>query len=291
MIKLSNRRKRRPEYLLEVKVQTRGRIRTRLRVVVLIVVAFSVLALTCYGMVRLIKTAANRLVYNNPHFAIQRIVVDSSGVLTPERVVQFSGVQIGQNLLSLDLNQVRDNLEMLPLVRGVEVRRMLPNRLYIHVAERIAVARLRVPTRALGDSVFYVDRAGMVIKPLKLTNGTMLQPQMPRPVPMLVGVSLADVCVGKPVESEQIYRALELLDKLDQSVAGSLLEVEQIDLSKPRQLVLTTRQHTRVKLDVEGFPQQLRRLGVVFRWAQQRQKTVQVVDLTVNRGVPVTFVN
>jgi cell division septal protein FtsQ len=79
------------------------------------------------------------------------------------------------------------------------------------------------------------------------------------------------------------------LDKLDQAVAGSMLEVEQIDLSKPRELVMTTTQHTVVKVDVEDFPQQLRRLGAILRWAQQRQKSVQIVDLTVNRGVPVTF--
>jgi cell division septal protein FtsQ len=54
-------------------------------------------------------------------------------------------------------------------------------------------------------------------------------------------------------------------------------------------LVLTTTQHTTVKVDVEDFPQQLRRLGAILRWAQQRQKSVQIVDLTVNRGVPVTF--
>jgi hypothetical protein len=129
------------------------------------------------------------------------------------------------------------------------------------------------------------------MKPVRLADGTLVQPQTPRPVPMLTGVSLADVRIGRQVESEQIYRALELLDKLDQAVAGSLLEVEQIDLSKPRQLVMTTRQHTTVKLDVEEFPQQLRRLGVILRWAQQRQKSVQMVDLTVNRGVPVTFAN
>jgi hypothetical protein len=150
---------------------------------------------------------------------------------------------------------------------------------------------LRVPTHDLGDAVFYIDRSGFVMKPVKLADGTLVQPQTPRPVPMLTGVTLADVQIGRQVQSEQIYRALEMLDKLDQAVAGSLLEVEQIDLSKPRQLVLTTQQHTVVKLDVEEFPQQLRRLGVILRWAQQRQKAVQMVDLTVNRGVPVTFVN
>jgi cell division protein FtsQ len=129
------------------------------------------------------------------------------------------------------------------------------------------------------------------MKPIKLRDGTMVQPQTPRPVPILTGVSLADVRVGRQVESEQIYRALELLDKLDQAVAGSMLEVEQVDLSKPRQLIMTTRQHTTVKVDVEEFPQQLRRLGVILRWSQQRQKSVQMVDLTVNRGVPVTFAN
>ena len=291
MIKLGNRRKKRPEYLLDVKVQTRGRALRRLRVAVVTFLALGMLSLTGYGMYRLAKATVNRFVYNNPRFAIHQVVVDNDGVLTPERIVQFAGVQVGQNLLSIDLDQVRSNLEMLPLVRAVEVRRMLPDRLFIRVTERVAVARLRVPTRELGDAMFYVDRSGFVMKPMKLADGTLLQPQTPRSVPMLTGVSLADARVGKQVVSEQIYRALALLDKLDQAVAGSLLEIEQVDLSKSRELVMTTRQHTTVKVDVEEFPQQLRRLGVILRWAQQRQKSVQMVDLTVNRGVPVTFAN
>ena len=291
MIKLGNRRKRRPEYLLDVKVQTRGRTLRRLRVMLAVFLALGTLSLTSFGMYRLAKGTVNRFVYNNPQFAIRQVVVDDDGVMTPERIVQFAGVQVGQNLLSVDLDQVRSNLEMLPLVRAVEVRRVLPDRLFIRVNERVAVARLRVPTRELGDTVFYIDRAGFVMKPMKLADGTLLQPEMPRAVPMLTGVSLADVRVGKQVASEQIYRALALLDRLDQAVAGSLLEIEQIDLSKPRQLVMTTSQHTTVKVDVEEFPQQLRRLGVILRWAQQRQKQVQMVDLTVSRGVPVTFVN
>ena len=291
MIKLGNRRKRRPEYLLDVKVQTRGRTLRRLRVMLAVFLALGTLSLTSFGMYRLAKGTVNRFVYNNPQVAIRQVVVDDDGVMTPERIVQFAGVQVGQNLLSVDLDQVRGNLEMLPLVRAVEVRRVLPDRLFIRVNERVAVARLRVPTRELGDTVFYIDRAGFVMKPMKLADGTLLQPEMPRAVPMLTGVSLADVRVGKQVASEQIYRALALLDRLDQAVAGSLLEIEQIDLSKPRQLVMTTSQHTTVKVDVEEFPQQLRRLGVILRWAQQRQKQVQMVDLTVSRGVPVTFVN
>lgn len=290
-MKLGNRRKKRPDYLLDVKVQTRGRSLRRLRVGTALLVGLGMIVLTGYGICWLVKTTVHQLVYDNPRFAIRQIVVDDDGVLTPERVVQFAGVRVGENLLSIDLDQVRSNLEMLPLVRAVEVRRMQPDRLFIRVSERTAVARLRVATREMGDETFYIDRAGFVMKAIKLPDGTVLQPQTPRPAPVLTHVTLADARVGRQVESEQIYRALELLDKLDQAVAGSMLEVEEIDLSKPRQLVLTTAQHTIVKVDVEDFPQQLRRLGVILRWAQQRQKAVQMVDLTVNRGVPVTFVN
>src|ERR1041385_7698667 len=137
-MKLGNRRKKRPEYLLDVKVQTRGRASGRLRVALAVSLSLGLLAALGYGAYWLVKTTVNRFVYNNPRFTIHQIVVDDDGVLTPERVVRFAGVQVGQNLLSIDLDQVRSNLELLPMVRAVEVRRMLPDRLFIRVAERVA---------------------------------------------------------------------------------------------------------------------------------------------------------
>ncbi|MGD0650237.1 MAG: FtsQ-type POTRA domain-containing protein [Verrucomicrobiia bacterium] len=291
MMKLGNRRKKRQQYLLDVKVQTQGRLRRRLRWIAAVLSAVAVFILTCYGLCRLVRFGVARLAFENPRFAIAQIVVENDGGLTPQQVVQFAGVRVGQNLLALDLNQVRRTLEMIPLVKRVEVRRLLPQRLFIHIDERIAVARLRVPSRELNGTTFLIDRSGVVMKPIKLADGTMLQPQMPGSLPLLTGVTLADLRVGRPVESEQICRALELLNKLQQVAAGSMLEVEQIDLSKSHQLTLVTKQRTLVKFDVEEFPHQLRRLSAILSWAQQRQKLVQSVDLTVNRGVPVTFVN
>src|SRR5271169_6413137 len=102
-MKLGNRRKKRPEYLLDVKVQTRGRALRRLRFVIVALTALGTLALTGYGIHRLVRASVNRLVYDNPRFAIRQIVVENDGVLTPEQVMGFAGVQVGQNLLSVDL--------------------------------------------------------------------------------------------------------------------------------------------------------------------------------------------
>jgi len=70
-----------------------------------------------------------------------------------------------------------------------------------------------------------------------------------------------------------------------------MMEIATVDISKPRQLTLTTKQNTQVKFDVANFQQQMRRLSAIMTWAAQRQKLVAAVDLTVARGVPVAFAN
>lgn len=291
MVKLGNRRKRRNEYLLDVKVHTEGRLRARARWLLAVGAVLGLTCLTCFGVYRLIKFTSAKLVYENPKFAISQIVVEDNGIMTQAQILGFAGVAAGQNILSVDMNQVQRNLESLSIVRRVEVRRMMPSKLFIHIDERLAVAHLRTGGAGAPDSQLYIDRTGTVMMPVKLRDGTVLLPQISGQLPLLTGIAPSDVHVGKPVQSEQIYRALELLDKLQQAPAGSMMEIAAIDLSKPRHLTLTTRQNTVVKFDVADFPQQLRRLSAIMAWSAQRQKAVQVVDLTVARGVPVTFLN
>ena len=287
MIKLGNRRRKRNQYLLDVKVQTEGRLRSQARWLLAIMAVVAVIGFSSYGIYRLVKFTSAQLVYENPRFAIMQIVVENDGGLTAQQVKNLAGVAEGQNILSLDLAQVQRNLEAVPVIRCVEVRRVMPSKLFIRVNERIAVARLKSPDA----QVLFIDRAGMVMTPIRLRDGTVIQPQTPGTLPVLTGVSLVDVRVGKQVQSEQIYRALELLDKVQQAAAGSMMEIATVDISKPRQLTLTTKQNTQVKFDVTGFQQQMRRLSAIMTWAAQRQKLVAAVDLTVARGVPVAFAN
>ena len=276
----------RNQYLLDVKVQTEGRLRSRVRWLTAIAAVIAVTGLTGYGIYRLVKYTAARCVYENPRFAIAQIVVENDGGLTAQQVLNLAGVVVGQNILSLDLAQVQRNLEAVPIIRCVEVRRVLPAKLFIRVNERIAVARLKA-----ADAQLFIDRTGMVMTPLRLANGLVVQPQAPGALPVLTGVAPADVRVGKQVQSEQVYRALELLDKVQQAAAGSMMEIATVDIAKPRHLTLTTKQNTQVKFDVTGFQQQMRRLSAIMTWAAQRQKLVAAVDLTVARGVPVAFAN
>jgi len=284
-----NRRRRKDQYLLDVKVHTEARTRERVRWIAALLTAAAVIGASSYGLYRAARYGAAKLVFENPRFAIAQIQVHNDGVLTPQQVMRFGGVQVGQNIFAVNLRQVQRNLELIPLIKRVEVRRVLPQQLVITVDERVPVARLQPASRQLKDELFYVDRAGVVMKPIRLTDGTVIQPPTTRALPVLTGATLADVRVGRAVESEQIYRALELLENLEQSGVGAALEVETVDLSRPRHLTVTTRQQMVVRFDVQDFPRQLRRLNTILYWAQQRHQQVATVDLTVNRGVPVTF--
>ena len=289
MATFGNKRKRKDQYLLDVKVHTEARAKARARWLTAWAVAAIVFAFTGYGLYRAVKFGTAQLVSENPRFAIARVDVETDGVLTAQQVTRFAGVRVGQNIFSVDLREVQRNLELIPMVKRVEVRRELPQRLVIHLNERATVARLQASSRQLKDEVFYVDRSGVVMKPIRLDDGTMAQPQATRTLPLLTGVALVDVRVGRAVESDQIMRALDLLDKLEQCGAASVLEVEQIDLSKPRRLTLMTRQRMTVHFNVEDFQPQLRRLSAILAWAQHHQRQITAADLTINRGVPVSF--
>ena len=106
-MKIGNRKKKRQQYLLDVKVQTQGRVRRRLRWMAAITAAAAVFMLTCYGMYRFVKFAAAKLAFENPRFALAQIVVEDDGGMTSQQVIQFAGVHEGQNLLSLDLDEAR----------------------------------------------------------------------------------------------------------------------------------------------------------------------------------------
>ena len=288
---MANRRKHKHKYLLEVKVHRDGQTRHRLRVVGGVLAVILIVGLTGYGLYRGGQWAVNRLVFENQRYSIRQIVVQNDGVFDAESVTKFAGAKVGQNLLGFDIKQAQRNLEMLPLVRRAEVRRVLPDQLIIRVEERMPVAQLQVSNAVIPDAEFLIDRSGTVLKPLKLADGTVLRPQIRGVLPVLTGVSLADIQVGRKVTSEQVYRALELLEEFESSPVGSMTEPARVDLSHPRRLVMKTQDGALLEFDLEDYIAQLRRLGVILQWAQQRNRQVQTVDLTVARSVPVTFVN
>jgi hypothetical protein len=155
------------------------------------------------------------------------------------------------------------------------------------VTERVPLARICVQPFGtqrkgpLDPVVFYVDKHAVVMRAYPLKSN--------KPLPALMGVKLADLRVGKPIQSPQISAAIELLQQMELSRVGVRLDPERIDLSRSDALTVVTRNGETISFDPSNVSQGLRRLGVILADAQRNQAAVRTADLTVQQNVPVTF--
>src|SRR5476651_2376641 len=132
-------------HVLDVKLRSEQVRATRIR---LALVAVSVPAVTIFGLYLLWRAgdwALDKFVYENAEFAIQRVEVQTDGVIAPDQLRRWSGVKLGANLIALDLASVKRNLELVSTIDSVSIERVLPRTLKIRVTERKPVAQVSLP--------------------------------------------------------------------------------------------------------------------------------------------------
>src|SRR5205814_2245048 len=110
------------------------------------------------------------LVFENSAFAIQQMDVQTDGVIAVSQLCRWAGLKPQQNLLALDLQRVKRNLELVPLVQSVSVERVLPRTLRIRVVGREPIAQVSIlrPHASGGfeTAIFQLDSDGYVMLPL-----------------------------------------------------------------------------------------------------------------------------
>jgi len=93
----------------------------------------------------------------SPALSIQSVRLHQVPTMLIEPVRARVQPAYGQNLLAVDLAQLRASIEELPAVRSAQVRRVLPDRLVVTVASRVPKARV------VGETASYVIDAEAVV--------------------------------------------------------------------------------------------------------------------------------
>lgn len=279
--------------VLDVKLRSDQVRATRMRLAAL---AFGVLFGTVFGlylMWRIGEWTLNRLVYENPSFAIQQVEVVTDGDISVDQLRRWAGVRPGQNLLALDLATVKRNLELASVIKSVSIERVLPRTLRIRVAEREPVAQINVPRPRPGGgidaAVFQLDVEGSVMLPLDPRQRVTPLNKMDNPLPLLTGVSAADLQPGRSVETPQVKAALQMIAEFEYSPMAGLVDLRRIDVGYPEVLVVTTGQGSEVTFGLENLGWQLRRWREIFERGRQMNKAIGSLDLAVTNNSPVTW--
>ncbi len=290
--KRKNRRLGR-EQVLDVKLRSSQVRAARTRLTALSLGAVFVTLLGLYLLYRAGDWALNRLVYENKAFAIQERDVQTDGVIAVDQLRRWAGVKPEENLLALDLAQVKRDLDLIPLVQSVSVERILPHTLRIRITERVPIAQVNVPRpRANGGvelSVYQLDAAGWVVLPLDPRQRATPPNQPEDPLPVIYVPNANALQPGRRLTAPQVQAALQFLVAFQQSPMAGLADISRVDVSSPEVLVVTTGEGSVITFGLTDFEQQLRRWRAVFEEGAKTGNVIATLDLAVANNIPLRW--
>jgi hypothetical protein len=227
-------------------------------------------------------------------FALTNLEITTDGVwLKPEQIRQWVGIQAGDNLLLIDMTQIRRELELIPQVESVSVERVLPHVLRIAVTEREPVLQIQAVQpegeTGLAPTVYYLDDAGVVMPPLPTPRVTASVAQAFEALPILRGLSSADLRPGAALSSRPVYAALELLAAFEPSPLATQVDLRVIDIASPDVMRLLTGTGAEITLSYDRVVSDLERWHLVHQAGQRLSRAVASLDLAVTNNCPVLW--
>lgn len=240
-------------------------------------------------------------VVENTEFKVQKLVIFTDGALTPKHLAEVAGVKAGTNMLSLDLEKIRESLEVLPLVESATIERMFPSDLEIRITERRPVAWLACAEEGV---LPYTAETGVLLS----DDGVALKcdvvvPKFERlPVISVNAMPAADTDKAGGLTEEPALRnlpaALELLEKSRTKLAHfsgfsekntELLEIVEIQLHRAYSLTCIYNQDFRVTFAPTELDRQLQDLEWILNETTSAGRRLSTVNTMMSRNIPVTF--
>jgi cell division protein FtsQ len=178
-----------------------------------------------------------------PSFRVKKIVVEDNSIYSAEQIIKYSGIEVGDELLALDINEAIDNiLDACPYVDSISISNESISTIRITVKEKGNLMYTAFNGKYVAfDSSFHVlseaeDEAAYA---------GLLSVELPP----IAALSVGGTMYFANAETNMDYVG-ELLEKLDE--AGVLDEVTSIDFSKKFQVSYVMNEKCLVELGRVG---------------------------------------
>ncbi len=156
--------------------------------------------------------AARRYVTTSPRFGLKELRIEGTRRLSPAQVQSIAGLELGQNVVDLDLDALRARLEQNPWIERAQVQRRLPASLAIEIVEHEAAAMVTLPV-----GTFLATPNGALFK--RIEGGD------PDDLPLVTGIASDDASGDRDATAQLVKRALELSTEIERSgVFGGRVE-------------------------------------------------------------------
>ncbi len=194
------------------------------------------------------------------YFMASIIEVKGYKNLSKEEVIEQSQINIGQNILSINLSTARKRLLSHSWISEAEVRRELPNSIYIGIKEHEPLAILDIGRK------FIINTHGTVFKEWKPSDTNNL--------PIINGLDFSDLNVPdgefRSIPFEAVMNVLQLGRNPESILYNRLIKKIHVD----REIGLTLYAFNpikAIKIGYDNYPGKYDRLKSVFLYLKNKQ--------------------
>ncbi len=202
---------------------------------------------------------------------INNIDIEGAKRLSRSVLLQQSKLSPGTSLLAVRPGQVEQALMAHPWIAKAEVSRKWPNNLHITIQERDPVALVQ-----FGEGLMYMDRQGMIFKPLS--------PGDPHNFPVITGLSADQFRHGPGDLPEVVAQAFQLMDILKKTPPPLNLEnISEIHVDLDRGFTLYAN-GVGVALDIglKEYSEKLEKFAQLWPMLAQKGLTTKVGRINLN---------
>jgi cell division protein FtsQ len=222
--------------------------------------------------------AARRYLLTSEKFTIPSsasIEIEGNTHLTRSQMLSVFGEDIARNIFKVPMHDRRAQLEVMPWVEHATVMRLLPNRIRVHITERVPVAFVRQ-----GGVIGMVDSNGVLLD---------IPPDAPGnpsySFPVVTGLRAEDPLSAR-AQRMKLYEAF--LHDLDSDGKNTSAQLSEIDLSNPEDVKALIPDHNTdvlVHFGTEGFLSRYKKFqDHIAEWRQQYPR-LSSVDMRYERQV------
>lgn len=284
--KVTSTRQRRRQHLMEVKVRRETARRQNSRRVFGFLFRLCFFTLLIGGAYYGVREALSRFLFENPEYNVREIDVVVAGDMTRSDILQAAQIKEGGNIFAVDLGGISRRIEALSQVEDVEVERILPDKISIHVEERRPVA-WAAPIGA--EASPFNDPRSVMVDPRGYSLPRSSKPGYANLPVIWVRPEILDIALGARIDLEEVQLAIGLLGKVQTAPIGTRFMIQEIDLSKEFCLIARDRSKMSVMFGFDQIDEQLKKLAVMLEHFEAMHARPASINLLVQRNTPVIF--
>ncbi len=230
------------------------------------------MALASLSMVVAVAYFAAQTLFASDYFKVEQIRVENNRRISREEILALSDIHPGTNIFELDLGRISTRIEENPWIASAKVRRLFPNQLVIHVAERTPKAIVSL------DYLYYLDAAGQVFK--RLERGD------PLDFPVVSGINRQALLARDEKTMQHLGAVIGVLKSLDGRKVFNTSDVSELGLDETGSITLyTCKGGVPVRIGQSDFDSKLNRLEKIFPQLKTRLSFIDYIDLNVTRRI------